>query len=170
MGRFYLLRLARRSLFVLFYQPWMMDDEECGAVGRKIGKKPRNTRRNPALLPLFPPSIPHDLESNPGHRGEKWATNRLSCGTALDISVTFWLTATVRCPGTVCVPRYVQRDKPIIIRGSADGNGGVTAVVMRTGLMPLPTAAHDHIGYKLGDTQLNRSDWSTPNSPSVGRG
>jgi hypothetical protein len=45
--------LARRSLFVLFYQPWMMDDEECGTVGRKIGKE--CTQRKSAPLPLFPP-------------------------------------------------------------------------------------------------------------------
>jgi hypothetical protein len=38
--------------------------------------------RKPTPVPLFPPQIPHDLGSNPGRRGEKTATNRLSYGTA----------------------------------------------------------------------------------------
>jgi hypothetical protein len=42
----------------------------------------RSTRRKPAPVPLCPPKIPHDLGSNPGRRGGKPATNRLSCGTA----------------------------------------------------------------------------------------
>jgi hypothetical protein len=48
------------------------DDDECGAVGgMRIGRGNRNTRREPALVPLFPPRIPHDLGSNPGRRGGK---------------------------------------------------------------------------------------------------
>jgi hypothetical protein len=38
------------------------DDDECGAVGgMRIGKRNRSTRRKPALVPLCPPQIPHDL-------------------------------------------------------------------------------------------------------------
>jgi hypothetical protein len=33
-------------------------------------------------VPLCQPQIPHDLGSNPGRRGGKPATNRLSYGTA----------------------------------------------------------------------------------------
>jgi hypothetical protein len=48
----------------------------------------RSTRRKPAPMPLSPPQTPHwpDLGSNPGRRGGKTATNRLSCGTASEIS------------------------------------------------------------------------------------
>jgi hypothetical protein len=52
---------STRSLFFLLYQLRMMDDDECGAVGGKSGKESRNTRRNPAPMPLSPPQIPHDL-------------------------------------------------------------------------------------------------------------
>jgi hypothetical protein len=43
------------------YQPRMMDDDECGAVGGMIGRENRSTRRKPALFPFCPPWIPHDL-------------------------------------------------------------------------------------------------------------
>jgi hypothetical protein len=36
----------------------------------------------PVPLPLCPPQISTDLGSNPGMRGERQATNRLSHGTA----------------------------------------------------------------------------------------
>jgi hypothetical protein len=44
---------------------------------RQLGEKP-------VPVPLFPPQISHglDLGSNPGLRGERPATNRLSHGTA----------------------------------------------------------------------------------------
>jgi hypothetical protein len=59
-------------------------DDECGAVGGvTIGKGNRSTRRKPALVPLCAPQISHDLGLNPGRRGGKPATNRLSYGTAL---------------------------------------------------------------------------------------
>jgi hypothetical protein len=36
--------------------------DECGAVGgMRIGRGNRSTRIKPALVPLFPPQIPHDL-------------------------------------------------------------------------------------------------------------
>jgi hypothetical protein len=46
----------------LFYQLWMIDDCDCGAIGgMKIGRVNPSTRRKPAPLPLCPPQIPHDL-------------------------------------------------------------------------------------------------------------
>jgi hypothetical protein len=48
----------------------------------KIGRGNRSTRRKPNPAPLRPPQIPHDPGSNPGLRGGKPATNRLSYGAA----------------------------------------------------------------------------------------
>jgi hypothetical protein len=46
----------------LLYQPQMIDDGDCGAIGgMKIGKGNRSTRRKPSPAPLCPPQIPHDL-------------------------------------------------------------------------------------------------------------
>jgi hypothetical protein len=69
----------------LLYQPQVIGDGDCGAVGgMRIGRGNRSTRRNPAPVPLRAPQIPHDLTpgSNPGRRGGKPATNRLSYGAA----------------------------------------------------------------------------------------
>jgi hypothetical protein len=45
----------------LLYQPQMMDDGDCGAIGGlKIGRGNRSTRRKPAPVPLCPKQIPHD--------------------------------------------------------------------------------------------------------------
>jgi hypothetical protein len=67
----------------LLYQPRMIDDDDYGAVGgMRIGRGNRSTRRKPAPVQLYPPQIPHDLGSNPGRRGGKPATNRLSYVTA----------------------------------------------------------------------------------------
>jgi hypothetical protein len=56
------VHLVRRPLFGLLYQPRMIDDVECGAVGvMRIGRVNRSTRRKPAPVPLCPPQIPHDL-------------------------------------------------------------------------------------------------------------
>jgi hypothetical protein len=47
-----------------------------------IGKRNRNTRRKPAPVQLCPPQIHMTwLGANPGRRGGKPATNRLSYGT-----------------------------------------------------------------------------------------
>jgi hypothetical protein len=44
------------------YQPQMIGEGDCGAIGgMKIGKGNRSTRRNPAPAPLCLPQIPHDL-------------------------------------------------------------------------------------------------------------
>jgi hypothetical protein len=62
-----------------------MIDDECGAVGgMRIGRGNQSTRRKPALVPLRPPQIPHDLGSNPGRRGGKPATNSLNYRMLLD--------------------------------------------------------------------------------------
>jgi hypothetical protein len=46
----------------LLYQPHMIDDGHCGAVGgMKFGRGNRSTLRKPAAVPLCPPQIPHDL-------------------------------------------------------------------------------------------------------------
>jgi hypothetical protein len=46
----------------LLYQPWMIDDGDCGAIsGMKIGRGNRTTRRKPAPVPFCPPQIPHNL-------------------------------------------------------------------------------------------------------------
>jgi hypothetical protein len=43
----------------LLYQPQLIDDGDCGAVGgMKIGRGNRSTRRKPAPAPLCPPQIP----------------------------------------------------------------------------------------------------------------
>jgi hypothetical protein len=56
------VHLVRRPLFGLLYQPRMIDDDECGAVGgMKIGRGNRSTRRKPAPVPLCLPQITHDL-------------------------------------------------------------------------------------------------------------
>jgi hypothetical protein len=45
----------------LLYQPQMIDDGECGAIGgMKIGKGNQSTRRKPVTAPLCPLQIPHD--------------------------------------------------------------------------------------------------------------
>jgi hypothetical protein len=54
------VHLVRRPLIGLLYQPQMMVDNECGAVGgMRIGRGNRNTRRNPAPMPRCPPQTPH---------------------------------------------------------------------------------------------------------------
>jgi hypothetical protein len=45
----------------LLYQPQMIDDGDCEAIGGiKIGRGNRSTRRKPVSAPLYPPQIPHD--------------------------------------------------------------------------------------------------------------
>jgi hypothetical protein len=62
--------------------PGDYDDGEIG--GMKIGRGHESTRRKPAPAPLCPPQILLDQTpgSNPGRRGGKPATNRLSYGAA----------------------------------------------------------------------------------------
>jgi hypothetical protein len=50
------VHLVHRPLSGLLYQPRMIEDDECGAVGgMRIGKGKRGTRIKPALVPLYPP-------------------------------------------------------------------------------------------------------------------
>jgi hypothetical protein len=58
-------------------------DYDDGEIGGMIGGGNRSTRRKPAPVPFYPPQTPHACPgSNPGRRGGKPATNRLSYGTA----------------------------------------------------------------------------------------
>jgi hypothetical protein len=70
--------------------PGDYDDGEID--GMIIGRGNRNTRRKPAPVPLVHHK-PHILcpDANPGRRGGKPATNRLSCGTALQWGVTWFV-------------------------------------------------------------------------------
>jgi hypothetical protein len=44
----------------LLYQPQMIGEGDCGAIGgMKIGRRNRSTRRKSALAPLCPPKNPH---------------------------------------------------------------------------------------------------------------
>jgi hypothetical protein len=45
----------------ILYQPRILMDDECGALGGKLSRGNRNTRRKPAPVPLCPPQIPYDL-------------------------------------------------------------------------------------------------------------
>jgi hypothetical protein len=68
----------------LLYQPQMIDDDDCGAIGAmKIGRGSRSTRRKPAPAPLCPPQIPHDqtrartrVAAVESHRLTAWAIAR----------------------------------------------------------------------------------------------
>jgi hypothetical protein len=56
------VHLVVRPLFGLLYQPWTIDDDDCGAIGgMRIGRGNRSTQRKPAPLSICPPQIPHDL-------------------------------------------------------------------------------------------------------------
>jgi hypothetical protein len=54
--------LLLRPPFGLLYHPWMMmDDDECGAIGRMLGRGNWSTQRKPTPVPFCPPQIPHDM-------------------------------------------------------------------------------------------------------------
>jgi hypothetical protein len=69
----------------LFYQPQTKDDGDCGTIGgAKIGGETEVLGENlptSTLSTTYPTSDPPS--SNPGLRGEKPATNRLNCCTAI---------------------------------------------------------------------------------------
>jgi hypothetical protein len=53
--------LGTAATIGLLYQPPMIDDGDCEAVGgMNIGRGNRSTRRKPAPTPFCPPKIPHD--------------------------------------------------------------------------------------------------------------
>jgi hypothetical protein len=79
--------LGTAAISGLLYQPHMIDDGDCGAIGgMKIGKGNRSTRRKPAPAPLCPCGGP-DPGSNPGGRGGKPTINSLSYGAAQVITL-----------------------------------------------------------------------------------
>jgi hypothetical protein len=51
------VELVRWPLFGLLYQPRMIDDDECDAVGGIIGRGNRSTLRKPVIVSLCPPHI-----------------------------------------------------------------------------------------------------------------
>jgi hypothetical protein len=54
--------LGTAATIGLLYQPRMIDDGDCGAIGGiKTGRVNRSTRRNPSPVPLCPPQIPYEL-------------------------------------------------------------------------------------------------------------
>jgi hypothetical protein len=55
------IHLACQPLFSLLYQPWLIDDGECGAVGEISGRGNWSIQRKPVPMLLSPPQIPHDL-------------------------------------------------------------------------------------------------------------
>jgi hypothetical protein len=90
----------------LSYQPQMIDDGDCGAIGgMNIARGNRNTRRKPGPATLCPPQILYDQTpgSNPCHRCGKPATNRLSYGAVfhtrlLETFVSLTKSVQVVCP------------------------------------------------------------------------
>jgi hypothetical protein len=61
--------LGTAASISLLYQPRMIDNGDCGAVGgMNIGRGNRSTRRIPVPVPFCPPHIPHDLT-----RARTWA-------------------------------------------------------------------------------------------------
>jgi hypothetical protein len=77
----------------LFYQPRMIGDGDCEEIGgMKIDRGNRNTRRKPAQR-QFVHHKSHMTRPvlNPGHRGGKPATNRLSYGAAFGLVKIFLL-------------------------------------------------------------------------------
>jgi hypothetical protein len=71
--------LGTAATTCLLYQPRMIDDGDCGAIGgMKIGMGNRNTRRKPAPEPICPPQIPHDQTRASSQRLTAWAMARPS--------------------------------------------------------------------------------------------
>jgi hypothetical protein len=83
MQQFFLGRLSPLSTAAttgLLYQPQMIDDSDCGAVGgMKIGRENRRTRRKPTTAPLCQSQIPRDQTRT---RTRAAATKCLSYGAA----------------------------------------------------------------------------------------
>jgi hypothetical protein len=71
-----------------------------GAIGGvMIGTGKRSTQGKPAPVPLCPPQTPHPCpEANPGRRGRKPATNRLSYGTAYGLQLLITFAWELPCP------------------------------------------------------------------------
>jgi hypothetical protein len=82
----------------LLYKPQMIDEGDCGAIGgMKIGRgKPKYSEKTCATLSTTNPTLP-DPGSDPGRRGGKPATNRLSYGAAWPTVGAPFLSATLLC-------------------------------------------------------------------------
>jgi hypothetical protein len=94
------VHLERRPLFSLLYQPQMMNDDECWAVGVMSGKGNRSTPRNLAHCHF----VHHKFHltwlepgSNPGRRVGKLATKGLSYGTAIYFELRDYFDSTHIC-------------------------------------------------------------------------
>jgi hypothetical protein len=85
------------------------DDYDDGGIGgMMIGRGNRSTRRKPAPVPLCPPQTPHACpDANPGRRGGKPVTNRLSYGTA-PASLYCECNAEAQCVGQFQAPFAVS--------------------------------------------------------------
>jgi hypothetical protein len=91
----------------LFYQPHMIDEGDCGAIGgMKIGRGNRSARRKPARAPLCPPQIPHD-QTRARTRAAAVGSQRL----------TAWAMARPRHP--LLLSLYCKRYRPPV-RNQAD--------------------------------------------------
>jgi hypothetical protein len=71
----------------LLYQPRMMDDDECGAVGGMLNRQNRSTRRK--LSPAAALSTTNPTWSDLGRCGGRQANDRLSYGVALTMLSVF---------------------------------------------------------------------------------
>jgi hypothetical protein len=68
------VHFVHQPLFGLMYQPWMTDDDECGAGrGMRTGTGNQSAQNKPMPVPLCPPQTPTwlDLWSNLGRRSIK---------------------------------------------------------------------------------------------------
>jgi hypothetical protein len=75
------VHLVRRQLIGLLYQPRIIDEDECEAVGgTRIGSGNRSTRGKLAPVPLCPPQIPHDLTSGLEPGPPRWGAGHMKIG------------------------------------------------------------------------------------------
>jgi hypothetical protein len=109
------VHLVLRPLFGLLYQPRMIGEGDCGAVGgMKIGRGNRSTRRKPALAPLCPPQIPLDQPRDRTRAGEM-GSQRL---TAWAMARPQWIlgrffSSDVKEKPNIFVMRLITDRKPI---------------------------------------------------------
>jgi hypothetical protein len=93
----------------LLYQPRMIDDDDCGAIGgMRFGRGNRSTRRKPTPAPLCQPQILHD-QTRTRIRAAAVGSRRLTAWAMARpcMNVT---NALVLCLGVACLLRkYWQR-------------------------------------------------------------
>jgi hypothetical protein len=92
--------LGTEATIGLLYQPQMIDEGNCEAIGgMKTGTGNRSTRRKPAPVPLCLPHIPH---------GVTWAwTGAAAMGSR---RLTAWTMARLHCTFIICLLiRHVNR-------------------------------------------------------------